>query len=390
MLCAPALLVAQEDSKYLAGAVPMADGKVVFQKEFDLPGASKDRIYDRMHAWIEAKMAANANKSRVVYTDKEKGQIVASAEEFLVFSSTALSLDRAMMYYQVTITCQAAKCLVEVDRIRYHYQDDKLTAEEWISDDVALNKTKTKLSRGYSKGRKKTVDFMEEIFDSAQASLGIPKVAPVEQAPTYVGEETVSTVPAVTPTAVAPQADIDIIPVRTIQPESNLAGYRNISADRIPGNIIKMLHDDWMLITAGNEDKFNMMTASWGGVGMLYGKPVAICFINPARYTFQLMETNDTYTFTFYTEAYREALQYCGTTSGRDADKVKGSGLTAITTPEGSKAFAEAWLVIECRKMVAQSFVPESIADPEIRAQWATGKELHKMFIGEIINVWVK
>lgn len=392
MLCAPALLVAQEDSKYLAGAVPTADGKVVFQREFDLPGATKDRIYDRTHEWIEGRMAANANNSRIVYADKEKGQIAATAEEYLVFSSSALSLDRSLMNYQLTVTCQPEKCLVAIERIRYNYQDDKYSAEEWIADEVALNKDKTKILRGYSKARKKTIDFAEEIFDNVQNSLGIPKTTPITQAPTYVGSvepQPAATVPHIPATVPAPV----VVSAADAQPAvalaGDLSGYREVSPDKIPGNIIKMLRDDWMLVTAGNDEKFNMMTASWGGLGMLYGKPVATCFINPARYTWQLMETNDTYTFSFYTEAYREALQYCGSASGRSADKVKGSGLTPITTPEGSKAFAEAWLIIECRKLVAQPIARESISDPGVSSEWA-GKEMHKMYIGEIINVWVK
>jgi flavin reductase (DIM6/NTAB) family NADH-FMN oxidoreductase RutF len=168
-----------------------------------------------------------------------------------------------------------------------------------------------------------------------------------------------------------------------------MSGYKKIAPDKIPGNIVKMLSEDWMLITAGDKDKFNMMTASWGGLGFLYEKPVAFCFINPTRYTYQLMENKDTYTLTFYTEAYRDALKYCGSKSGKDTDKVKGSGLTPITTPSGSKAFSQAWLIIECRKMVAQSLQAESISDKSLKENW-TGKQMHKMYIGEIINVWVK
>ena len=101
------------------------------------------------------------------------------------------------------------------------------------------------------------------------------------------------------------------------------------------------------------------------------------------------MEKNDTDTLSFYTEAYLNALQYCGSNSGKDTDKVKGAGLTPITTPLGSKAFSEAWLIIECRKLVSQSLTPEAINNNELQQKWM-GKQLHKMYIGEIINVWVK
>ena len=111
--------------------------------------------------------------------------------------------------------------------------------------------------------------------------------------------------------------------------------------------------------------------------------------ISPARYTYDLMDNGDTYTLTFYTETYREALNYCGHNSGKDADKVKGAGLTPVTTPSGSKAFSEAWMIIECRKMISQTINIDGISDPELKKQWS-GKAMHKMFIGEILNVWVK
>ena len=402
LICLPTLLFAQDDSKYMAGAVPLVNDKVVFQKEFNLPGAGQEQIYNRMYSWLEDRMQENKNNSRIVYTEKDKGIMAAAGEEYLVFTSTALSLDRTIVNYQITVTCQPAKCVVELERIRYTYeQKEKYTAEEWIVDEMALNKTKTKLVRGIGKFRTKTIDLAEELFESAQTALGISKTAPIvqQQEPiAYVGTpdpNPVTTPPATIVTVTTAKPDVTNIPSAGSVPAISyvdadaLAGYKQIAPDKIPGNIIKMLNEDWMLITAGNDEKFNMMTASWGGLGVLYGKPMAICFINPARYTYQLMEKGDTYTFTFYTEAYRDALQYCGSNSGRDADKVKGSGLTPITTPGGSKAFSEAWLIIECRKLVSQSFTPESIFNEKVKEQWS-GRPLHKMYIGEIINVWVK
>lgn len=406
--CIPIGLAAQDnDSKYLAGAVPVVDGKVVFSRTFNLAGAQQDAIYDRMLDWATQRMKQNGNNSRVVYTDKEKGSIAAIGEEYIVFKSSALSLDRTIVNYQLTVDAQPDKCLVEIEKIRYAYQDnERYSAEEWITDEVALNKAKTKLNRGIAKFRTKTVDFAEDIFDSAEAALGIAKVQPVVQAslvsaslqPVVVEQDTARISPEELSKINTPR-DRSIPKINSLPVASNisfdspaptpLSGYRQIAPDKIPGNIIKMLNNDWMLITAGDKDKFNMMTASWGGLGMLYGKPTATCYINPTRYTYQLMEKNDTFTLTFYTEAYREALQYCGTTSGRDTNKVAGSGLTPITTPDGSPAFGEAWLIIECRKLVSQSLTPEAIANEEVRNQWA-GKQLHKMYIGEIVNVWVK
>lgn len=391
----PCTLMAQENSKYLAGAVPEVDGKVVFQREFTIPNATQDEVFDRALTWLQNRMKQNENQSRVVYTDKAQGIMAALGEEYIVFSSSALALDRTIVNYQVTITCAPAKCGIEIEKIRYTYQEkEKYTAEEWITDKNALNKNQTKLTRGISKFRIKTVDFVDEFFKEAQLSLNaIPESATVQSSATLSTATPVNTpTTQQVPITVDVSRNISVIgstPVTAATQTSSLAGYKQISPDRIPGNIIKMLEQDWMLITAGNSEKCNMMTASWGGLGRLYEKPVTTCFINPTRYTYQLMEKNDTYTLTFYTEAYRDVLQYCGTHSGRDADKIKNSGLTPITTPNGSIAFGEAWLIIECRKLVSQSLSHDAINNEQIKQEY-TGKQLHKMFIGEIINVWVK
>ena len=100
-ICLPVAVHAQkdkdkddDDSKYLAGAVPEVDGKVVFTKEFSIPGMSQEEIFNRMQKWMEARLKKNENNSRVVYTNPEEGQIVGTGEEWIVFSSSALSLDR--------------------------------------------------------------------------------------------------------------------------------------------------------------------------------------------------------------------------------------------------------------------------------------------------------
>lgn len=385
IFCLPAMMQAQENESennknYLTGAVPEKDGKVVFSKEFDLSNLSKDQVFDKVMNWMEKRLKKNNNISRVIYTDRDKGIIVGSGEEYLVLKSSAISLDRAVIKYQITTTCLPGKCNMNIERIYYDYEKEKrIPAEQQITDKEALNKDKTKLVWVYGKFRVKTVDFVDALFSHLQKAIGAaPITAQVtETAPLVASKPDVSSIPSISKSREAASST------------SDMSGYKQIAPDKIPGNIIKMLSEDWMLITAGNNDKFNMMTASWGGIGFLYQKPVAFCFINPARYTYQLMENNDTYTLTFYTEAYRDALKYCGSKSGKDVDKVKGSGLTPITTPAGSKAFSQAWLVIECRKMVAQSLTPESIADKSIKGEWA-GKQMHKMFIGEIINVWVK
>lgn len=163
----------RDDSKYLVGAVPEKDGNVVFSKTFSVPDMTQEEIYNRMHQWIDADMKANQNTSRIVYTDKQKGEIIAISDEWMVFSSTALALDRTRIIYQLSVTCQDENCELEISKIRYIYREnkEKYTAEEWISDEYALNKKKTKLIRGLAKWRRKTVDFVDEKVQEAIDAL---------------------------------------------------------------------------------------------------------------------------------------------------------------------------------------------------------------------------
>ena len=94
-----------------------------------------------------------------------------------------------------------------------------------------------------------------------------------------------------------------------------------------------------MLVTAGNAEKFNMMTASWGGLGFLWNRPVAFVFIRPQRYTFDFVERNEGFTLSFFGEEYRKVLQLCGTKSGREIDKVAETKLTPICNSIGKYGF---------------------------------------------------
>ena len=202
-----------DDSKYLAGAVPEVDGKVVFTKEFSIPGMSQEEIFKRMQAWMEARLKKNANTSRVVYTNPEEGQIVGTGDEWIVFSSSALSLDRTKILYQLSVVCAPEKCTMEVEKIRFNYREgkEKYTAEEWIVDKYALNKAKTKLVRGLAKWRRKTVDFVDDLAlgaaEALSASTAKKAAEAAEQKETKKKEKRVVNSG---PIVIAPKAEVEV------------------------------------------------------------------------------------------------------------------------------------------------------------------------------------
>lgn len=154
-------------------------------------------------------------------------------------------------------------------------------------------------------------------------------------------------------------------------------------------DVFKLIGKDWMLVTAGNADCYNTMTASWGGFGWLWNRPVAFVFIRPERYTHDFIEANERMTLSFYDEQYRQALQLCGSKSGRDIDKAAEAGLTPVPTESGSMTFAQARLTVECRKIFKTEMTDESILEKSVLERWySNGEGLHTVYIVEIENVY--
>ena len=152
---------------------------------------------------------------------------------------------------------------------------------------------------------------------------------------------------------------------------------------------LNLIGKQWMLVTAGTSEKFNTMTASWGGLGWLWNKPVAFVFIRPERFTHGFIEASDCMTLSFYGEEYREALKICGTKSGRDTDKVAATGLTPVELESGNMTFGEARLTLDCRKLFKTSMQEANFIDKELLEKWyAAHGGLHDVYVVEIENVY--
>lgn len=388
-------LNAQVDSKYLKGAVPEIEGKVVFSEAIVADGSiSNEKIFELMNTWAQNNYASTTNsKQRILLSNATDRTIACKGEKDIIFKQSALSLDKTTMSYQLILQIESGKCLATIKNIKYDYYDKgsskKLyAAEEMISDNAALNGEK--LNRYYDKFRIHSIDSINSIFNSIDVYLnGVKRrggavETQMQQAASIAQTAIAAAVPL---TPLTPSTPIE---TQYIETGAKLAGFRQVAPDKIPGNIIKLLNDA-TLITSGSGEDINVMAASWGGLGVFWEKPVAFCFLGAQRYSITTMDKGDTYTISFYTEAYKDAIQYCGSATGRNENKVKGSGLTPIKTPSGATAFAEAWMIFECKKMITQPLSQDAITDKTSDAakKW-NGKELHKMYIGEILNVWVK
>ena len=164
--------------------------------------------------------------------------------------------------------------------------------------------------------------------------------------------------------------------------------FKEISAKEIKDNIIKAISDEWMLISAGDKNGYNMMTASWGFMGEMWGSDSIIAMIRPQRYTMEFIDKSDYFTLSFYGDN-RDIHKICGSKSGRDVDKTALTGLTPIIS-DNTVYFDEARLVLICKKQYVGKLSEKSFTDTAPIDKWYPDKDYHNMIIGKIHKVLIK
>lgn len=324
----PFFLSAQEDAKYLEGAVPVENGKVVFTKEIQIPSLSQNEVYETAMKWAEERF--NNEDCRVVYQNRDKGEMAATGKEYIIFSSTALSLDRSRMSYQVLIYCQDQLCTIKLTNIRYEYdvayqrEPEKYIAEEWITDENSIRKGK--LNRISGKFRRKTIDFADELFTGAMNVFGQQAMQAQTVAPTSSKETETAPVKETKPAA------------QTSAIQNAPEGFTRMDAGNIP-NILKQLLPDSDMRIKMADNNLSESQAEWKGFSTLFGKEIA----------------------SFSADA--------------NSDFCKGVKEGEIYTIQFSKKpFSQdaVWMILECKM---QGLTPDGN---------------NQTVIGEIVNVWIK
>lgn len=367
LLLLPALAHAQIDPKYGEGAVPLADGKVVFTQTFSLPGQSQQQIFIKALDWANDRFTPRDGfQSRVLFSDATTGQIACLGQQYLVFADKALALDRATINYQMQMEAADGQCRAKISAIRYLYnsggKNEIIPAEEQITDPYTLTKKKDKLIKATGKFRTHTIDLTEELFNGLATALG---AAPAQPA----------AVEAPAPAVAKEPARVQPVTFAATYP---IPGYKQVAPDKISNLIVENYP---MAITAGNEYYTDLVTASWGGTATLFNRLVVFALAHSFRSS---MTDAETYTLTFYPADYSKALLYCNE-HRRD---LKGSRLTPLATPSGATAFTEAVMIIECRKLAAQRFNAGPSYEPA-QNTWQY-RNPNEVFVGEVLNVWIK
>lgn len=177
----PFVASANEQEKYMKGAVPEVDGVVVFTTTVDVQSLTKEQAIQRAADYIQKKLmepAIHQDYTRMLSDGKADGVVVARVEEYMVFRNVFLNLDRTRFRYMITAEYKNGQMELKLTQISYYYNEDQegdhginYKAEEWITDKLAINKKGTKLYPRSGKFRRKTIDRVEAIFDGARLEL---------------------------------------------------------------------------------------------------------------------------------------------------------------------------------------------------------------------------
>ena len=162
-----------------------------------------------------------------------------------------------------------------------------------------------------------------------------------------------------------------------------------IAIDHLSVMAYGLFENQWLLLTSGDyaAAKYNAMTISWGSLGVIWGRPFAQVVVRPVRYTYTFMEQYDSFTLCAFPKEQRRALSLLGSKSGRDGDKIRQSGLTPVpSTQVSAPGFAEAELILECRKIYWQDFDPSHFINPAVEQNYPD-KDYHRIYYGEIVAV---
>lgn len=170
--------------------------------------------------------------------------------------------------------------------------------------------------------------------------------------------------------------------------------FKQISPEEIIDNVFTLVGKNFPIITSGKKDYYNSMTASGGGLGLLFMKPSIWCILRADRFTLEVIQREQSYTMSYFPKEYKEQVLFLGSKSGRTGEKMKEVDLTGVQTPSGNMTFKEARLIFECKLTQITTPDPNDFYSQEakdwIKEVYMETNHYRKYVYGEITNVWVK
>jgi len=154
--------------------------------------------------------------------------------------------------------------------------------------------------------------------------------------------------------------------------------------DKYIKEVNQQLTKGGVFLTTQGKDKANAMVIGWGGITFFWGRPIFLVPVRESRFTYNLIDGTGEFTVSVPMDRdMKKALALCGTKSGRDLDKFRECGFTAIPGQKVNvPVIGECSLHYECRVVFKQPMNPE-LLDKAISERFYP--DYHTMFYGEIL-----
>ncbi len=163
---------------------------------------------------------------------------------------------------------------------------------------------------------------------------------------------------------------------------------KEIPYDQYLPEVENQLKSGGLFLTSKVDNKVNTMVIGWGGIVFFWEKPAFLVPVRKSRYTHELIEKSGEFTVSIpLNKNLKEAINFCGTNSGRDIDKLKECNLTALPGIKvDTPVIGECPLHYECKVIYKHELTPENL-DPEINKKFYPN--YHTFFLGEIVACYL-
>jgi|SRR5574344_278142 hypothetical protein len=345
--------------EYLAGAIEEDNGVVIFTKELNAPGLSKAKTIAIAREWLMELTKSDNNNSSLITIDESDNSLFYLRQFYLIFKKTVLSLDRAFTFYPIKIYCYDNSCKIVIKGIKYQYANittnklEILSAEELITDKIALNKTKTKIYPGYAKFRICTIDNIEELAINFQKKIDESLInvnkatlnASLEKQPqsanrANVAQQAAQAAQTVQNTTTQGVQEINPAQQTTTSSANPLQKYSKLSPYDFNENIFSLSSQNITILTAGDNGTNSSAKADLISLGNLNGKPVVTSTLAVKNLTTAILENTETFTLSFL---------------NKEMQNTPIKNLIKVATDSGAMICSEGWLIIICKKVSTQT-----------------------------------
>ena len=139
------------------------------------------------------------------------------------------------------------------------------------------------------------------------------------------------------------------------------------------------------LVAKSKDEEKNVMTIGWAAIGYMWRKPMMTVMVRKSRFTHYIIEKSSSFTVSIPIEDSEEALNFCGTESGRDVNKFTECKLSVVPAQKVDAPIINLpGFHYECKIVYKSEMNPDFLCK-EYKEDVYTDNDYHTFYFGEIV-----